>query len=370
MYGYLLLLAVAAATGLQGWRTLFNNFAVDEIGLNGFQVGAIQSVREIPGFLALLVIFLLIFIREHRLAALSIVVMGAGVVLTGLMPSFMGLLLTTLIMSLGFHYFETVNQSLTLQYFTKTASPHVFARIRSLSAATNIGVGVVIYLLAQLLSFRDEYLIIGGFVVLCGVLAFFRNPADSSLPVQHKKMIVRKRYWLYYVLNFLSGARRQIFVVFAVFMLVKKYGYSVSEVTVLFVLNNVIAYFFNPYIAKGINRFGERRMLTLEYASLILIFMAYAYVENRWIVAGLYILDHLFFNFSIGIRTYFQKHADPKDIAPSMAVGFTINHIAAVVIPVIGGGLWLLNWRIPFILGAAFSVLSLLFVQKMKMRSV
>lgn len=183
-------------------------------------------------------------------------------------------------------------------------------------------------------------------------------------------MIVRKRYWLYYVLNFLSGARRQIFVVFAVFMLVKKYGYSVSEVTVLFVLNNVIAYFFNPYIAKGINRFGERRMLTLEYASLILIFMAYAYVENRWIVAGLYILDHLFFNFSIGIRTYFQKHADPKDIAPSMAVGFTINHIAAVVIPVIGGGLWLLNWRIPFILGAAFSVLSLLFVQKMKMRSV
>lgn len=173
MYGYLLLLAVVAATGLQGWRTLFNNFAVDEIGLNGFQVGAIQSVREIPGFLALLVIFLLIFIREHRLAALSIVVMGAGVVLTGLMPSFMGLLLTTLIMSLGFHYFETVNQSLTLQYFTKTASPHVFARIRSLSAATNIGVGVVIYLLAQLLSFRDEYLIIGGFVVLCGVLAFF-----------------------------------------------------------------------------------------------------------------------------------------------------------------------------------------------------
>jgi len=366
MYGYLLLLAIAAAIGFQGWRTLFNNFAVDVVDLNGFHIGAIQSIREIPGFLSLLVVFLLLFIKEHRLAAISVILLGIGTLVTGMFPSFAGLIMTTVLMSLGFHYYETTNQSLTLQYFSEKQSPFVFARIRSLSAATNIAVGIAIFFLAQVFSFETNYWLLGGVIIACGLYALTRNPINEALPVQRKEMVFRKRYWLFYVLNFLSGARRQIFVVFAVFMLVAKYDYSVEEITILFVINNVIAYFFNPYIAKGINRFGEKKMLSLEYSSLILIFLAYVFVENRWIVAILYILDHLFFNFAIGIRTYFQKHADPRDIAPSMAVGFTINHIAAVVIPVFGGILWIIDWRIPFIAGAVLSLISLGFVGMMK----
>ncbi|TKG97063.1 MFS transporter [Puteibacter caeruleilacunae] len=366
MYTYLLVLAMASVVGLQGWRTLFNNFAVDEIGLTGLEVGSIQSVREIPGFLSLLVIFLLMIFREHRLSAFSVILMGLGVMVTGLFPSFIGLMMTTLVMSLGFHYFETTNQSLTLQYFTNTQSPHVFARIRSISAATNVAVGAAIYGLSLIFPFYINYLLLGGMVVLMGVWALFQDPTKKDLPPQHKKMFMRKKYWLYYVLNFLSGARRQIFVVFAVFMLVEKYDYTVREITVLFVVNNIIAYFFNPFIAKGINRFGEKKMLAVEYSSLLLVFLGYAYLENRWIVAVLYILDHIFFNFSIGIRTYFQKHADPKDIAPTMAVGFTINHIAAVVVPVFGGLLWMMNWRIPFFIGFGLCFLSLFFVSYMK----
>lgn len=362
MYRYLLLLAIAAAIGLQGWRTLFNNFAVDTVGLNGLQVGIIQAVREIPGFLSLMVIFVLLLVKEHKLAAISILTLGMGVIITGWFPSFSGLIFTTFIMSLGFHYFETTNQSLTLQYFSHQQTPIVLARIRSLSAATNIMVGLLILLLSSWLSFSTNYLILGISVMLMGSYALHLKPEKANMPPQHKKMIIRKRYWLYYVLNLLSGARRQIFVVFAVFMLVKKYEFSVQTVSLLFVFNNIVAYFFNPLIAKGINRFGERRMLTLEYTSLIFIFLAYSLIEIKWVVALLYILDHIFFNFSIGIRTYFQKNADPKDIAPSMAVGFTINHITAVFIPIIGGFMWLYNWRLPFILGVLLAICSLFFV--------
>ena len=85
-------------------------------------------------------------------------------------------------------------------------------------------------------------------------------------------------------------------------------------------------------------RFGERKVLSLEYSSLIFIFLAYAAVGSKTLVAFLYILDHIFFNFSIAIRTYFQKIGDPRDIASSMAVGFTINHVAAVFLPAIGAG--------------------------------
>ena len=366
MYRFLMVLTISSTIGLQTWRTLFDNFAVRAAGLDGNHIGVIQSVREIPGFLALLAVFAIMLIQEHRLSALSILVLGIGVAVTGLFPSYSGLLFTTLIMSFGFHYYETTNQSLTLQYFDKQTSPWVFGKLRSLAAASNITIGIIIYFIAPLLTFAQIYLLIGGFIIAAGCWGFFQNPVDRNIVPQHKKMIFRKKYWLFYFLTFMSGARRQIFMAFAVFLLVKKFQFTVQEVTILFVINNLVNYFLSPLIGKGIIRFGERKILSLEYFSLIFIFLAYAAVESKTLVAILYILDHIFFNFAIAIRTYFQKVGDPRDIAPSMAVGFTINHIAAVVLPAIGGLLWIVDYRIPFVCGAVLSMISLLAVQKIK----
>jgi len=368
MYQYLIVLTIASSVGLQAWLILFNNFAVEVAGLQGNHVGMIQSVREIPGFLALLAIFVIIFIKEHRLSALSILFLGLGLAATGIFPSYPGLLLTTLITSFGFHYFETTNQSLTLQYFDKHTSPWVFGKLRSLSAASNIGIGVFIYLFASILDFTQIYLLIGVMIIAAGLWGFLKDPADRNIVPQHKKMIFRKKYWLFYFLTFMGGARRQIFMAFAVFLLVKKFQFSVQEVTALFVINNLINYFLSPIIGKAIIRFGERKVLSLEYSSLIFIFLAYAAVESKTLVALLYILDHIFFNFAIAIRTYFQKIGDPRDIASSMAVGFTINHVAAVFLPAIGGMLWMIDYRIPFVAGACMSLISLIAVQQIGIR--
>ena len=368
MYQFLIVLTIASSVGLQAWLILFNNFAVEVAGLQGNHVGMIQSVREIPGFLALLAIFVIIFIKEHRLSALSILFLGLGLAATGIFPSYPGLLLTTLITSFGFHYFETTNQSLTLQYFDKHTSPWVFGKLRSLSAAASIGIGVFIYLSASILDFTQIYLVIGVMIIAAGLWGFLKDPADRNIVPQHKKMIFRKKYWLFYFLTFMGGARRQIFMAFAVFLLVKKFQFSVHEVTALFVINNLINYFLSPIIGKAIIRFGERKVLSLEYSSLIFIFLAYAAVESKTLVALLYILDHIFFNFSIAIRTYFQKIGDPRDIASSMAVGFTINHLAAVFLPAIGGMLWMIDYRIPFMAGAFMSMISLIAVQQIGIR--
>jgi len=161
----------------------------------------------------------------------------------------------------------------------------------------------------------------------------------------------------------MAGARRQFFIGFAVFLLVKKFGFTVQEITILFLLNNIINFFINPWIGKFIVRFGERRLLSVEYFFLILIFISYAYVDSKIIMGILYIFDHIFFNFATGIKTFFQKIAEPEDIAPSMAVGFTINHIAAVVLPFLGGLLWMVDYKIPFLAGAFFSLISLGLVQ-------
>jgi hypothetical protein len=366
MFRYLAVLTIASVAGLQTWRTLFNNFAVEIAELQGDQIGMIQSVREIPGFLSLLAIFIIMVIREHQLSALSIFTMGLGVALTGVFPSFTGLIFTTLVMSFGFHYYETTNQSLTLQYFDQQASPWVFGKLRSYAAATNIGIGVIIFAMTATLTYLQIYLSLGLIIIGAGFWGLFQNPTRKDTIPQRKKMIFRKKYWLYYFLTFMAGARRQIFVAFAVFLLVKKFNYSVQEVTILFVVNNTINFFLTPRIGKAIIHHGERKILSVEYGTLIAVFIAYAYVDSKWIITFLYVIDHIVFNFSIAIRTYFQKVGDPRDIAPSMAVGFTINHVAAVVIPAIGGIVWMMDYRIPFLAGAAMSLISFIAVQLIK----
>ena len=366
MYRYLIVLTICSTVGLQTWRTLFNNFAVDVAGLDGHHIGIIQSVREFPGFLALLAVFVIMIIKEHRLSALSILFLGLGIAITGLFPSYPGLILTTLVMSFGFHYYETTNMSLTLQYFDENTSPWVFGKQRSVAAASNIAIGILIYFLAFLLDFAKIYLLIGGLIVLAAIWGFMQDPSDTKIVSQRKKMILRKKYWLFYFLTFMAGARRQIFMAFSVLLMVQKFKYSVQEVTILFVINNIVNYYLSPLIGKSIIRFGERKVLSLEYFSLIFVFLAYATTTSKLFVAVLYVLDHIFFNFAIAIRTFFQKVGDPRDIAPSMAVGFTINHIAAVFLPAIGGWLWIVDYRIPFIGGAVMSLISLSAVQMIR----
>lgn len=363
MLRFLIVQTAASVVGLQAWMILFNNFAVEIAGLDGLQIGVIGSVREVPGFLALLAVFVMLVIREHRLSALSIVFLGVGTCLTGVFPSYAGLVVTTLIMSFGFHYFETTNQSLTLQYFDTAISPLIFGRLRSLAAATSIAAGLLIFLMSLTLSYRAMFLILGVLVVAAGIWGLLQDPTHREVAPQHSKMIFRRKYALFYFLTFMSGARRQIFIAFSVFLLVKVFHCTVTEITLLFVVNNAINYVLSPAIGRAIVRFGERWVLSLEYGGLIGVFLVYAFSGSKAVVLAMYILDHVLFNFAIAIRTYFQKVADPGDIAPSMAVGFTINHIAAVVLPVMGGALWMVDYRIPFVAGAVLSLISLLAVQ-------
>jgi MFS family permease len=192
------------------------------------------------------------------------------------------------------------------------------------------------------------------------VFAFPRFEAPNP---QIKKMILRRRYWLYYALQFMSGARRQIFVVFAGFMMVEKFGFEVHEVTGLFLINLVANIVAAPLLGRAVFRFGERNALVFEYVGLICVFLAYGGVYwFGWgvvLAATLYVLDHMFFALALALKTYFQKIADPGDIAPTAAVAFTINHIAAVFLPATLGYLWLVSPTAVFGLAAGMAGVSL-----------
>ena len=364
----LYVMAVCSALGFAVWHALLNNFAIERAGFTGQEMGILQSLREVPGFLSFTVVFLLLLVREQPLALLSLLILGIGTALTGFFPTVLGLYCTTVLMSVGFHYYETVQASLALQWIDKERAPETFGRLIAVRSFTSIVAFGTIWVLFEWLSasrgvpvldYRWVYLI-GGVAVVCiavaGWLLFPRFPQKVK---QHKHMVLRTRYWLYYALTFMSGARRQIFVVFAGFLMVEKFGYDVEDIALLFLINAAISVWLAPRIGRLIGRWGERKALICEYIGLIGIFTAYAFVDNATLAAGLYIADHVFFAMAIAIKTYFQKIADPADIASTAGVSFTISHIAAVVIPAVFGALWLISPGAVFLSGTAMALLSL-----------
>ena len=365
-FGLLILLAIAMPIAFSTWVALLNNFVIEVSGFSGVEIGWLQSVREIPGFLAVCVIFILFFISEQRLAYISLALLALAVAVTALFPEFKGLIITTLISSIGFHYYETVNQSLQLQWLKKETAPSSIGWIVAAGSGSAFFVYIAIIILWLNLNFNYFfiYFFAGLLCLLIVVFCFFYYPQFQIGKKQRLAIVLKRRYWVYYTLQFFSGARRQIFVVFASFMMVEKYGFDVHQITFLLLTNFLINIFMAPLIGRFIEKFGERLSLIVEYFGLMVIFLLYAglyYFDWSYIVASiLFIADHMFFGLAFAMKTYFQKIADSEDFAPTAAVAFTINHISAVFLPVLLGYIWIYNNSAVFYLAAILSFISLI----------
>ena len=361
----LIRMSIAMPIAFNAWAALLNNFVVEKAAFTGIEIGILQSLREVPGFLAFTMVFVLLVIKEQIFAVFALALLGLGVAITGFFLTVFGLYFTTVLMSIGFHYFEAVKQSLSLQWLSKEEAPQVLGRLIAVGSLTSLIVYASLWALLEIFqaSYLVNFFIAGGLCMILALVMYFVFPIFPAKTIQNKYLILRKRYWLYYLLTFLSGARRQIFMVFAAFLMVEKFGYSASQVTLLFLINYAFNWLFAEKIGQLIGKFGERKALTLEYLGLIFGFIAYGIVDNPTLAAGIYILDHMFFAMAIAISTYFQKIADPKDMASSAGVSFTINHVAAVVIPAALGMVWIWSHSLVFYIGACFALASLIAAQ-------
>ena len=361
----LFVMALAMPIAFNGWSVLLNNFVVEAANFDGADIGLLHTVREIPGFLAIGVIALIIFIREQVLGLVSLILLGVATAFTAWFPSLGGILVITMLSSIGFHYYETVNQSLQLQWLRKDRAPQILGWLLAAGSGATALVYVFIYVLWEPLglTFNMVYMITGGITAVIALIALFAFPQFEAPTPQNKKMVLRRRYWLYYALQFMSGARRQIFVVFAGFMMVEKFGFSVEQIAGLYLINLVINMVCGPFLGKAVGHFGERRVLIIEYIGLALVFGAYGglywFGWGALVASALYVVDHILFSLALALKTYFQKIADPADIAPTAAVAFTINHIAAVFLPVSLGLLWVASPSAVFVLAAAMALVSL-----------
>jgi hypothetical protein len=361
----LFLTAFAMPLAFSTWSALLNNFVIEAAGFTGVEIGWLHTVREIPGFLAIGVIALLLIVREQVLGIVSLALLGGATAVTAWFPTVGGIMTITLLSSIGFHYYETVNQSLQLQWISKDRAPQVIGwLVAAGSGASLIAYGVIVLTWRTFdLSYDLVFLVSGGLCAAIAVFALLAYPQFEAPHPQRKTMVLRRRYWLYYALQFMSGARRQIFVVFAAFMMVEHFGFDVHQVTLLFLINFVANMVAAPLMGRALGVYGERSIMVFEYIGLTLVFLAYGGIYwFGWgvvVASVLYVLDHLFFALAFSLKTYFQKIADPGDIAPTAAVAFTINHIAAVFLPAALGYLWVTSPTTVFMLAACMSGVAL-----------
>lgn len=353
--------AFVMCIGFYAWRIMFNNFAVEQFDASPTDIGIIQAVREIPGLLAFTVGIIAMKLTESRIVALSIILMGVGLIFCGVSPSLVVLGLATFVLSIGFHYFEPTNSSQLLLLANSNNVGKVQGVYRSYESLAGLVGGLMIFGMTLFLSYEQTFYIIGTLVTLVGIYLVLALPPNRGKS-ESRKMVIKKKYWLYYTLYFLRGCRRHVFTTFAIFLLVKNHGLSISMVSIVIVGSNLVTFFTNRWMGSLTDKVGERLILVSSSFLLVFIFMGYAFVDYLPVLIGFYLIDNTLFNSAIALRSYLTKISNSEDLTGCLSFGMTSNHIAAVIIPVGGGIIWsYFGHEATFIIGAVIVFIDMLF---------
>ncbi|MHB0999789.1 MAG: MFS transporter [Armatimonadota bacterium] len=362
---FLALAMFCLAFGFGAFSATYNNFAVQVLNLSPLQLGKVESIREIPGLVIVFIAALTMRVAEPIIATIALLLVAIGLGAYYTVDSFPPLILFSLIWSIGLHAWMTIQPSIAMALADKNNKGKQLGLFSSVAAiGTLCGMGLVLTI-GALLGFQTIFIISGIGVAIGAVSASMisRNIGHGEKP----RMVFKSRYKLYYMLTFLEGCRKQVFMTFAIYALIRNFGTSMQVVALLMIINNLANIALAPVVGWLIDRIGERKVLAFCYTALIGVFIGYAMIKNVHILYVLYCLDSLFFLGSIGLTTYIQKIAEPRDLMPTLAMGVSMNHGAAVTVPLIGAMLWdKLGYSATFFGGAVIVAISVMVALNMK----
>lgn len=355
--------------GFGAFMATYTNFAVEHLHLTPFQLGNVEAIREVPGLLIVFIAALTMRMSEPLLATIALFLVGIGIGAYYTVDNFPPLILFSLIWSIGLHTWMTVQPSIAMALAEKNKKGHRLGQFGAVGAiGTLCGMGLVLAL-DEFIGFKIIFMIAGCSIVTGSFCASLisRSIGHSEKP----RLVFRPKYKTYYILTFLEGCRKQVFMTFAIYALVNNYGTTRRTVAFLMIINNLANMFLAPWVGRLVDRIGERKVLMFCYTALIGVFIGYATIRTPHILYLLYCLDSLFFLGSIGLTTYIEKITDHKDLMPTLAMGVSMNHGAAVTVPLIGALLWnTYGYPATFFGGAVIVVISVIIASTIRLPEV
>ncbi len=352
--------------GLAVYQSTYTNFLVSDLNISAFQIGVMESVREIPGFLTVFILGSIMSFSQPLLAGISVLVFGLGIAGISVAGNWVEVTMWLVVWSVGFHCWTPLRSSIAMYLGEPRQEGKRMGQIYSVASIASITAIASVAIIAGLVKveYRLFFVAAGLVAVFCGIF-LFKTPSKRGVfkPV---RFVVKRRYITYYVLSFLEGARRQIFSTFALFVLVKIFSQDLTIIAITLFVSQVLTFVSSPYVGRLLDRIGPKVVLTTNYVLMIGNFLVYAYVRNVLLLLAVYTLSSVLISISmISLVVYVGKTSPPEDVTPSLAMGQTIEHTAAVILPLTGGILWgLFGYEATFLIGAVVALSLLLLVQR------
>ncbi|NLW92728.1 MAG: MFS transporter [Syntrophomonadaceae bacterium] len=327
----------------------FNNYLSQVHQLGEVARGGLEFPRELPGFLVVFLFTALLFLRDSRIAFVAALMVGISLWGQGfLSPDMRAVVFWMLLWSAGAHLSMLLRSSLGLRLAEKGGEGRLLGRMGAYeSTGALLGMLVVFYGVSRFnISFGTIFAISGTCALIAAVAFLMIRPKPVKRPPRY--LVFKKKYSLYYLLSILFGARKQVFLTFAPWVLIKIFQSDVRVFAILGLIGTVLSLVIRPLIGRAIDNFGERSVIMAESLILVIICALYA-LGRHWFVPAIavyvimacYIIDQLLMAVTIARATYLNRIADSiDDIAPTLSMGLTLDHAVSMTVPIGGGLLW------------------------------
>jgi len=374
--GLVLFLVAVACLGLGNgiFQTTFNNYLSDTFDITAAQRGSLELPREMPGFLTALFAGMLFFMAETHVGALCALATMAGMFVVGIAGDSWYLMMVGMIgWSTGNHLVMPIRRSIAMQLAHENAKGRRLGQVGAVALAATIGGCIIVWIGMKYLHFHyGTVFLYGAVAALLAVPAFAAMPKHVTQLVR-PKFVMRRRYWLYYVLCSLFGARKQVFLTFAPWVLVRIFHQEAYVFAQLWIISAVIGIFVQPLLGNLIDRIGERAILVSDALVLMVITFAYGHLPpgggiSRLAILACYVVDQIAFSLGMARDTYLSKIAErPEDVAPTLSLGISIDHLISMSLPWLGGWIWDTYGYAMVFTGAGFvAILMLIFSAMLK----
>ncbi|MEG0771761.1 MFS transporter [Clostridium sp.] len=378
---YLILALTALGLGLSDG--VFSNYFKEAYNVNAFQRGLIEFPRELPGILSIVVISLLSFLGDVRIAIIAQLLSTIGLVFLGfLTPPFAIMCIFLFINSMGMHLFFPLSDGIGMSLIKDEEVGKTMGQYKGVSTAFSMIASVMVFV-----GFRTGFFsltapvkipfIIAAVIFVAVFILFLYMNRIVKVPIKADrklKLIFRKEYKYYYILSIMTGVQKQIMAVYGPWVLIDLLSKRADTIAILGIIGSFIGIFFIPALGRWLDRYGIRKMLYVDAISFIVVYIAYGFLASGFssgnlvkvgipvvLTFVLIILDRMSMQMSMIKTIYLRSISVHKsEIIPTLSLGMSMDHIVAIVCAYIGGIIWTsFGPQYIFFFAAAASVVNL-----------
>ena len=345
------------------YRGVQDNYLADIIHISRFERGIVEFFRETPGLLLILILALMYRFADSKIFKIGVAVMAGGVtglLLTSASPLFMTKIFVVVFMvlfSTGEHIIMPVRATIAMDLAKKEKAGASLGITNSISQFGNIAgfilVTVIFFFLKKAGFDRTD--IIGYRIVFGASMALMTTAAlvaaalrETTLKSERRRFYFAKKFRKFYMLEIFYGARKQIFLTFAPFVLIKEYGADPSIMSALYTICAIFGMICSPLVGKIIDKVGYKAVMVADTLILIVVCLLYGYAHEIFpiniafiVVCVNFVLDSIISIASMASNVYVQRIAsNQEEITATLSTGISVNHIISILIALMGGWIW------------------------------